>query len=255
MRALARVVLWLTAFLLATSSMIVCASMANAEPAPPEGLSWPRYNGWRSCPEPATHSVRAARQATSVVLNGDSLTRESREQLLDRERQAGWDISERCWGGTTIDWGVSHVGALRANDRLPALVVVALGTNDIWWAREDVRTGVDAMMRAFGPDTEVVWVGLSFDRAAGVPSDRHANRVLGRASRVYRNLTVAPMKQLLAMARQQRGRGSTRGTVFTSTGTDRPGGRARQSSTLRRRHPRSGRDSGLWASDCQTPQH
>lgn len=181
------------------------ASIALAEASPPEGNRWPSSTGWRGCSAPTWDQPKVPRNdPRRVLIVGDSLTRESRAYLESKARKAGWIPSVRCWGGVTTKWGARQLAATHTAKRLPPTIVVALGTNDHWWAGESVVTGLKDILSEAGTERHIYWVNLAFDRAPGVPDDRKVNARVAKLADRHHNLTIIDFKQAVADARKGR---------------------------------------------------
>lgn len=166
-------------------------------PAAHADSTWPRNPGWRGCPSP-TYAAPAfpapePGQGERVLVIGDSLTRDALPALERALERDGWTPTVRCWGGKRLDWGIAQVRRARALDQLPATVVIALGTNDMWRVSPSVtRQRMDQILNMLGPGRTVLWVNLHFEGGIAPSRSREAwfNQQLERQARKRPNLTV-----------------------------------------------------------------
>lgn len=113
--------------------------------------------------QPAT---LAPPEAPDVVLFGDSLSAWSREATLPLYDAAGLDVSYNAVGGTQLD----HWAAAMANVPAGAVVVVALGTNDITNNTHQVF-GADMAAAAAELDDAVCQVWLTVNETGAALRD------------------------------------------------------------------------------------
>jgi len=152
---------------------------------------WPANTTGKGCSSPVWRGSTSQRDPVRVLVIGDSLTRESRSLLEPALARKGWNPVVRCWGGKGSAWGVEQVKRARALKNLPRTVVVALGTNDIWWLGVSMETAVDNIMSALGPKRKVYWVNLWFGpNGYGLSAPTSANLVLKNKEKQYSNLVV-----------------------------------------------------------------
>lgn len=153
---------------------------------------WPADTTGKGCASPTWKTGTSAKDPRRVLVVGDSLTRESRASLERSLSKRGWLPTVRCWGGKGSAWGVEQVERAREMRQLPETVVVALGTNDVWWLGVSMSDAVDAVMTALGPHKIVYWVNLRFgpNNYSDLPHHGPANRTLREKAREYPNLTI-----------------------------------------------------------------
>ena len=144
------------------------AAVGQSDPA------WPRFIGWRGCPEPTypkTVTKGQPAEGARVLIIGDSLTREARPWTSRALRSDGWTPTFRCWGGKRLDWGIAQVRRARELKQLPDTVVIALGTNDMSYIDQNTtRRRVNTILDVIGPKRTVVWVNTHF--AGGLAPSR-----------------------------------------------------------------------------------
>lgn len=127
-----------------------------------------------------------------VFVVGDSLTVGAAAfgGLLTRATEVGFValVDARVARFTVV--GAQTLGSRAATGQLEPLVMVALGTNDVFNAVNGPRLDalIDQTMRAIGPARTVVWVNLRL--RAGWRSDAF-NAALARAAARYGNLIIA----------------------------------------------------------------
>lgn len=122
------------------------------------------------------------RERGQVLVVGDSLMVAAADNGLSR---FGWDVDARS--GRMTPEGIV-VAASRHADRY-RLVVVALGTND---GGDDATTygrRVDQMMKAIGPEPDVVWVNVD-THTPELAIRRPVNQAIQAATGRYPNLRV-----------------------------------------------------------------
>ena len=153
---------------------------------------WPADTTGKGCSSPVWPGGAAENDPRRVLVVGDSLTRESRPMLERTLSAKGWLPTVRCWGGKGTVWGVEQLKRARQLGQLPPTVVVALGTNDVWWLGTSLATGVDEVMKVLGPKRTVYWVNLRFgpNGYSDLPHHGGGNKVLREKDRQYRNMTV-----------------------------------------------------------------
>lgn len=178
-------------------ALLVGGLTAPAHAAVPQGdPAWPRYIGWRGCPEPSypqTLNVQPPANGARVLVIGDSLTRDARPWTERALRGDGWTPTIRCWGGKRLDWGISQVRRAKALKQLPNTVVIALGTNDMTYSDQDTtRRRVNQILDVIGPKRTVVWINMHF--AGGLAPSRARetwfNGLLREQARQRDNLVV-----------------------------------------------------------------
>lgn len=146
--------------------------VASGAERPPDEVDrrWPRNPPWDACPQPVWPGQLASGApggGRRVLVLGDSLTRESRVDTARLLRASGWTPTFRCWGSKRLDWGLQQVARARALGHLPAVVVVALGTNDISWeSPSTTERRVRTLLDRLGPRRQVLWVDLDVDHSA-----------------------------------------------------------------------------------------
>lgn len=180
---------------------------------------WPQGD-WRSCSSPVWQGSTPQSDPSRILIIGDSLTRESRDRLETKLDRKGWNPVTRCWGGKGSEWGAEQVKRARTLKQFPRTVVVALGTNDIWWLGVPMETAVDRMMKAIGPKRKVYWVNLWFGpNNYGLEEPEEANRILNRKQRQYRNLHIIDFATQYAQAiKDDPQNGWTDGVHLNATG-------------------------------------
>jgi lysophospholipase L1-like esterase len=95
-----------------------------------------------------------------VLVIGDSLTRESRQDLIREMRAQGWTPTIRCWGGKRLDWGLAQLKRAKSLGQLPEIVVLGLGTNDMRWIDRSVtKSRLERFVKAVGPQRQLIVVG------------------------------------------------------------------------------------------------
>ncbi len=161
--------------LFALLALVFGGITAPAHAATPQSdPAWPRYIGWRGCPEPSyPRSLNVAPPANGarVLVIGDSLTRDARPWTDRALRGDGWTPTFRCWGGKRLDWGISQVRRAKELKQLPNTVVIALGTNDMSYVDQNTtRRRVDQILDVIGPKRTVVWINMHF--AGGLAPSR-----------------------------------------------------------------------------------
>jgi lysophospholipase L1-like esterase len=141
-----------------------------------------------------------------VLIIGDSLTRESRVHTTRAMRASGWTPTFRCWGSKRLDWGIAQVRRAKELGQLPRYVIMALGTNDISWetpATTEAR--VRTLLRALGPNRQVLWVDLDVDHSSFSRSRAlWFNDMIRRVAASRDNLTVVPWRQIARAERAGR---------------------------------------------------
>jgi lysophospholipase L1-like esterase len=172
---------------------------------PPEPLpdpDWPADRTGKGCTSPIWP---VAAGAPRVLVIGDSLTRDSRDLLEEGLEAAGWAPTVRCWGTMGTAWGRAQIERAEVLDQLPETVVVALGTNDIWWIGVPIHQGVAELMAALGPDREVLWVNFAFgqNRVASIPDTAKANADLADAASSFPNLRIIDFQSAMADASRE----------------------------------------------------
>ena len=173
-------------------------SKEDTQEVPPETLTveaadsaWPENTDGKGCAAPIWKSGPPENDPSRVLIVGDSLTRESQPSLQQRLAKKGWLPTVRCWGGKGTVWGKEQIQRARKLDNLPSVVVVALGTNDVWWLGTDLGSGVDSIMKSLGPKRKVYWVNLLFGpNGYGLEPPTEANRLLVEKAEEYKNLEV-----------------------------------------------------------------
>ena len=178
-------------------------ALAEAESLPEIDPTWPADQTGKGCDAPVWPAAVAGTPRVLVI--GDSLTRDSRSFLESDLQASGWAPTVRCWGMTGTAWGIAQVERARDLGQLPDTVVIALGTNDIWWIGAPLDQGVDRMMAALGSDRDVLWVDFSFG-ARGVdnlPDASKANAVLAAKAAEYPNLRIVEFDAAMAAAAGQ----------------------------------------------------
>lgn len=201
----------------AVSLVGAVALVLGAAPAPSADVSttsgagttdpaWPVDTRGDGCPSPVWPTTAPRNDPRRVLIIGDSLIRNARDDLTRLSAEAGWLPTIRCWGAKGTDWGVQQVKRARQLKQLPRTVVISLGTNDIWWLGLDLGRGVDSMMAALGPKVQVYWVNLHFgphgyDR---LPAPTAANRLLRTKAKQYSNLKLVNFAKAFRQA-QARG--------------------------------------------------
>ncbi len=164
----------------------------SLSPASVTDPSWPADTRGDGCPSPVWSAKAKRNDPRRLLVVGDSLIRESRDELNQLAGAVGWIPTIRCWGAKGTDWGLQQIIRARQLKQLPRTVVISLGTNDIWWLGLDLGQGVDAIMKQLGSKRNVYWVNLHFgphgyDR---LPAPTAANRLLRAKAREYSNLTI-----------------------------------------------------------------
>jgi hypothetical protein len=186
------------------------ADTAEADTAPAEAASlpetdptWPADQTGKGCDAPVWPAAAAGTPRVLVI--GDSLTRDSRTVLESDLQASGWAPTVRCWGMTGTAWGVTQVERARELGQLPDTVVIALGTNDIWWIGVPIDEGVDRMMAALGSDRDVLWVNFSFGvyGVDNIPDADKANTLLAAKAAEYPNLRIVDFDGAMAAAAGQ----------------------------------------------------
>lgn len=168
------------------------ADVAITSPAATTDPAWPVDTRGDGCPSPVWSTNAPRNDPRRLLIIGDSLIRNSRNELTRLSTKAGWVPTIRCWGAKGTDWGVQQVIRARQLKQLPRTVVISLGTNDIWWLGLDLGRGVDAIMTELGPRAKVYWINLHFgphgyDR---LPPPTAANRLLRAKAKQYPNLEI-----------------------------------------------------------------
>jgi len=185
----------LLAVLMSGFSIPAHAAVPQSDPA------WPRYIGWRGCPEPSypkTLSRGLPADGARVLVIGDSLTREARPWTNRALRADGWTPTIRCWGGKRLDWGIAQVRRARALKQLPDTVVIALGTNDMSYIDQNTtRRRVNDILDLLGPERTVVWINTHFAGGLAPSRAREAwfNGLLRDQARQRDNLVVLDWAQ------------------------------------------------------------
>lgn len=112
-------------------------------------IRWTERLEWKACPEPRWLLPTAAQLKTlkqlpgggqRIVVIGDSLTKAKRTTLIQKLLDRGWVPTVVCWGGKSTAWGLQQLKKLKKVNRLPATVVVALGTNDMFVDKVNSKT-------------------------------------------------------------------------------------------------------------------
>lgn len=123
---------------------------------------WPARTAL-GCPAPNWPSTLASGSpgdGRRVLVIGDSLTRESRQDLVRGMRAQGWTPTIRCWGGKRLDWGLTQVKRAKNLGQLPEIVVLGLGTNDMRWIdRSRTKSRLEQFIKAVGPKRQLIIVG------------------------------------------------------------------------------------------------
>lgn len=97
---------------------------------------WQQYP-WGSngleCPHPSSSPGAAADplDRRTVVVVGDSLVRDGRNEIANALSARGFAPVFVCWGGKNLAWGQEQVMAMRSLGVLPRCLVFNLGTNDL----------------------------------------------------------------------------------------------------------------------------
>lgn len=160
------------------------AAPAHAEPDP----AWSTQGDPRACRAPVwpdTVARGAPGDGRRVLVIGDSLVRESREDIRRGLRASGWTPTIRCFGGKRLDWALEQIERAKEIDQLPSVVVVAMGTNDMRWIdRSTTRARMERVLQALRPRT-VVWVDTYASGADRFSKDkqRWINRQIARLAR------------------------------------------------------------------------
>ncbi len=187
------------------------ASSAPTPAYPPDAvdIAWPRKPPWDACPRPVwpgTPAVGSPGGGRRVLVIGDSLTRESREGLDRQLRASGWTPTFRCWGSKRLDWGLAQLARAKSLGQVPEHVIVALGTNDVFWVDPaTTERRVRTMLDRLGETRQVLWVDL--DIAYSAFSSRRADWFNGMIRRVAKgrpNVTVVPWERIARSAKAGR---------------------------------------------------
>jgi lysophospholipase L1-like esterase len=99
-------------------------------------------------------------------------------------------------------WGRGQIERAQTLGHLPDTVVVALGTNDIWWIGVPMHQGVADIMEALGPERDVLWVNFAFGRhgVANIPDTAQANADLVAAATQFPNLRIVDFASAMSAA-------------------------------------------------------
>lgn len=136
--------------------------MSSSAQADSRDRQWPVRTAL-GCPAPtwpSTLSTGSPGEGRRVLVIGDSLTRESRQDLARGMRAQGWTPTIRCWGGKRLDWGLAQLKRAKILGQLPEIVVLGLGTNDMRWIdRARTKSRLEQFVKAVGPERQLIIVG------------------------------------------------------------------------------------------------
>lgn len=126
-----------------------------------------------------------------ILLVGDSLLNQSREEITATLSQAGWIPIIEAEGGTTITTWSERVQFLQAAD-LPNMVVIELGTNDCSPVEcPDLGPYIDQIMSSIPSVHPVVWLNVQEDVPPPFDEDRaFVNAAIASADVRWANLYV-----------------------------------------------------------------
>lgn len=148
-----------TALFVAVALVLPMSSPVQADS---RDRQWPARTAL-GCPAPtwpSNASPGSPGEGRRVLVIGDSLTRESRQDLVRGMRAHGWTPTIRCWGGKRLDWGLAQLKRAKALGQLPEIVVLGLGTNDMRWIdRSRTRSRLEQFVKAVGPKRQLIIVG------------------------------------------------------------------------------------------------
>lgn len=178
------------------------SAQASFDPGP-YGSGWHLpWQGNRHCAPSEELLGQAVHSPRGVLVVGDSITVFSYAQTQESLTSWGWATAIDAQGGRPTAPSVDQVTALRTRGLLPATVVMATGTNDIF-APPAMWPHVDRLMLAVGPARRVLWVniyaGRSYPKTPQLcsPSERAdlrnsawINSYLAASTRRHRNLRV-----------------------------------------------------------------
>lgn len=131
------------------------------------GLASTGLPGWSA---PALGAIRPSSSGPSVLVVGDSMTARARPFL--RHLRAKWTIDGV--GGRKVDLLADRITAYLADNRPPAVVVIALGSNEVLtWSKDDYVAATELLPKR----TSVVFVTVYRDPAIfGVERDETMRR-------------------------------------------------------------------------------
>lgn len=166
------------------------ANPAPNEPDPSSG----RIGPWQRMGHLASTDREIARVAADprgVLLIGDSLATRTRPALAKAlgKRPFAWNH----WNGRPTHGTVDVVAPLEQSGRLPGIVMVLSGSNDVF---DPLRfeTQVDRLMGIVGPTRHVIWSVPTVRRAKTGSADAHNSAIIGaalrRAAATHPNLTL-----------------------------------------------------------------
>lgn len=94
---------------------------------------FPWGSNGQECPEPARSpgATTPPLDERVVVILGDSLIRDARDEISAQLQSAGFRPVFVCWGGKNLDWGATQTAIMRSKNLLPRCLVINLGTNDL----------------------------------------------------------------------------------------------------------------------------
>lgn len=179
---------------IAACSLVGGLGVANAAPTSKDP-QWPSNIGWQGCPAPVWPKALAEGgpgYGSRVLLVGDSLTRNSRDDLKSELNANGWTPTFRCWGGETVQWGLTQIKRAKELGQLPSRIVIGLGTNNKYDSPESFTANVEKIMEAVGPNRQVYWVNLWLDvkKDPRMKVYTRLNKALAEVDAKYANMTV-----------------------------------------------------------------
>ncbi|MBM3668760.1 MAG: SGNH/GDSL hydrolase family protein [Actinobacteria bacterium] len=171
-------------------ALVLTIPAAQAAQAAERDPGWSTGGDRRACSAPVWPS-RIARGEPGlgrrVLVIGDSLARESKDDIVRGLRRSGWTPTIRCFGGKRLDWALGQIERARVLGQLPGIVVIVMGTNDMRWIdRSTTRGRMNRVARELKGRT-VVWVdtyGSGGDRFTR-SKQRWINRQIRRVDRAH----------------------------------------------------------------------
>lgn len=112
------------------------ATAPNTTPSVDFAAMWQQYpwgsDGLECDPPGNSPGVNASPlDPSTVVVMGDSLVRNARDEITTALVSSGFNPVFVCWGGKTLTWGEQQVDQMREMGLLPRCLVINLGTNDL----------------------------------------------------------------------------------------------------------------------------
>ncbi|MFM8515136.1 MAG: SGNH/GDSL hydrolase family protein [Actinomycetota bacterium] len=176
---------------------LVLLLLAPAATAAERDPGWTTGGDPRACSAPVWPSRIAEGepgQGRRVLVIGDSLARESKDDIVRGLRRSGWTPTIRCFGGKRLDWALAQIDRARALGQLPDVVVLVMGTNDMRWIdRSTTRARMERVARELRGRT-VVWMdtyGSGGDRFTK-SMERWINRQIRRLVQAHPHVQRVP---------------------------------------------------------------